>query len=147
MEGIERIPKEVVDYAQRFYRYIPGDMPSIACGQWAIETGWGVAPGLGGRLWREGDNPFAIKVAKDQSYQAGEMEGHATYASVSHAFMDRRRILTIYRAWAISRGMIPFDVLGLLDTWWAPNQDYRKKLVRIIMDNGLYLLDPVAKQG
>lgn len=144
MDLIGKIPKELIDYAQRYHRRIPGDWPSIATAQWALETGWGEAEGLGGDIWRDGWNAGAIKAASDPRYQtAPPKEGHARYAHPEDYWRDRARILSWYAARArATSGLIPWDILGLLDEWWAPGQAYGQKLRAIIHQHKLWRLDP-----
>ena len=136
-------PRSFVQVGRPFVRRMPGDFLSLAAAQFALETGRGEAPGRGGQLWREHGNPWCIKESKDKRYQAGATpDGYAIYSSLEQAFADRLRILAMYSNWAISRGMWHGNVLGLLDAWWAPEQQYGEKLVSIVRSEKLYLIDP-----
>lgn len=140
MKDLSWIPPGMVSLAQRFARRFPGDQPEYAVAQFALETGRGQdVPGRGDDLWRNDGNPWCIKAAKDNRFQAGKTEdGYARYSSLEQAFWDRLRILDMWRKHCIKNGILHTDVLFILDRWWAPNQDYDTKLERIIVSDGLY---------
>lgn len=133
--------------AQRYTRLMPGDFPSLALAQWALETGYGKdVPGRGDDLWREHGNPWCIKEARDNRFQDGVThDGYAIYHTLEQAFKDRFRILAWYRARAEKEGILHTDILGLLDRWWAPSQTYKEEVTKIITQHRLYRWDPVPK--
>lgn len=121
------VDPKVHNLARLWAKQVPGDRPELFVAQWALESGWGVAEGLGGVLFREYNNLFCIKPSVAKEYQDGEYQGHATYKSPSYCCQDRNRILRLYAKWAKGTD-VEGDIIGQLDRWWAPNQGYGAKL-------------------
>lgn len=126
------IPADILRLAIVSASKTRGDRVSIAIAQWALETGWGTSA-----IWLENRNPFGIKVAQDARFQLGENRGHATYRDLRDAFRDRERILSLYDARARRDRREIGDVIAQLDRWWAPDQDYRRKLEALIDEHRL----------